>query len=54
MRLTILSARLRRLPLPTLEDIGAAMMAVPNPTGHTFESYMPYFDDDDAEADRRH
>jgi hypothetical protein len=29
------------LPLPRLEDIGAAMMFAPNPSGYTFESLMP-------------
>jgi hypothetical protein len=54
MRFTILTARLPRMPLPTLEDIGAAMMVVPSPSGHTFESYMPRFDDEKPEADTRH
>jgi hypothetical protein len=54
MRFTILTVRLPRMPLPTLEEIGAAMMVVPNPSGYTFESYMPRFDDEEPEADTRH
>jgi len=55
MRLTILTARLPRMPLPRLEDIGAAMMAVPNPSGHTFESFIPHREDDDEpDTERRH
>jgi len=54
MRLTILTARLPRMPLPSLEDIGAAMMAVPNPSGHTFESYIPHREDDEPDSERRH
>jgi hypothetical protein len=41
MRLSLPTARLPRMPLPRLEDIGAAMMAVPNPCGRSFESYLP-------------
>jgi hypothetical protein len=54
MRFTILTARVPRMPLPTLEDIGAAMMVVPNPSGHTFESYIPHFDDDEPDDETRH
>lgn len=43
MRLGFITSRLGRLSLPRLEDIGAAMMAAPNPCGRTFESFMPDF-----------
>ncbi|MFZ2030802.1 MAG: hypothetical protein WAU68_10870 [Vitreimonas sp.] len=54
MRLTILTARLPRMPFPTLEDIGAAMMAVPSPSGHTFESFMPKFEEEKPDTEARH
>lgn len=54
MRFAVITARLPHMPLPTLEVIGAAMMFVRNPSGHTFESYMPRFDDEKPEADTLH
>ncbi len=55
MRLEIITAQLQRLPLwPCLEDIGAAMKAVPNPCGQTFESFIPHLDDEEREAETRH
>jgi hypothetical protein len=52
MRLDIITRRLADkglAALPRLEDIGAAMMAAPNPCGRTFESFMPLFDEEEAE-----
>lgn len=54
MRLAIITVQFPRMPLPRLEDIGAAMKAVPNPCGHTFESFIPHFEDDEPEAETRH
>ncbi len=54
MRLDILATRLARMGLPRLEDIGAAMMAAPNPCGRTFESFMPRFDEEEAELETLH
>lgn len=54
MRLDIIAARLPRLPFPRLEDIGEALMAVPNPHGHTFESYLLQRDQDDWETEIPH
>jgi hypothetical protein len=30
------------------------MMAVPNPSGHTFENFIPHRDDDEPELQTRH
>ena len=54
MRLDLITARLQRLPWPCLEDIGAAMKAVPNPCGQTFESFIPHLDDDEREGETHH
>lgn len=55
LRLAILTARLRRVPLPRLEDIGAVVMAAPNPWGHTFERFLPPLEmNEDTDEPRRH
>jgi hypothetical protein len=54
MRFTVITARLPRVSFPSLEDIGAAMMAVPNPSGHTFESFIPHLDNDEPDQETRH
>ena len=54
MRLDIITTRLAGIGLPRLEDIGAAMMAAPNPCGRTFESFMPQFEEDEAEPETQH
>ena len=54
MRLALFTTRLVRMPMPRLEDIGAAMMAAPNPCGRTFESFMPLFEEEESEPETRH
>ena len=53
MPLTLFTTALARMPMPRLEDIGAAMMAA-NPCGRTFESFMPQFEEDETEPETRH
>ena len=54
MGLASFTTRLARMPMPRLEDIGAAMMAAPNPCGRTFESFMPRFEEDETEPETQH